>query len=444
MNLHQQTLDLINAVRGTKNSLTVLEEIKELSLEELLKRALDQGIIDRTSVEEKLEVKQYEEILKQHPYAIWKSEKREEWCTYIPDETKKRKKALRRRKSREEIEQLIVNLWKSQEREKKRKAKHSFEDVYFLWREYQDQLVVQNTVAKYESDRKRFFDKMELPIMNIKNIDIYNIDVFMVQNIKKYELQKEATRKLFGYITRTMEYAKAKGFIERNPVENISSKRYYQYCHEKYKSKEEQVISSEDMQLLQRQFRKDHETKPNYVPTYAVELASLTGMRVAEIAALRWDHIFEGYILVELSEKSNSKKNKFWIDTTKNKKTRKFPMTEEIRQLLKKIKQVEEEYGYSCEWVFADEKGRIHAPRISACAKTKCRQLGINPIGKGIHGYRKTLNSKMRQIGVSCPQAAAMLGHSEEVNRKYYTFDISGDEEKSRIISLINHETFTI
>lgn len=328
--------------------------------------------------------------------------------------------------------------------EKKRQAKYSFEDVYFLWREYQDQLVVQNTVAKYESDRKRFFDKMDLTIMNIKDIDIYSIDVFMVKNIKKYELQKEAARKLFGYITRTMEYARAKSFIERNPVENISSKRYYQYCYEKYKSKDEQVISSEDMQLLQTQFRKDHENKPNYVPTYAVEFAGLTGMRVAEIAALRWDHIFESNILIEFSEKSNSKKNNFWIEKTKNKKVRNFPMTEEIRQLLKKIKQVEEEYGYFCEWVFADDKGRIHAPRISACAKTKCCQIGVNPIGKGIHGYRKTLNSKMRLIGVPCPQAAAMLGHSEEVNRKYYTFDISGDEEKSKIISLINRETLTI
>lgn len=93
MELHRETLDLLNAVRGTNNSVTVSEEITKLSLKELLKRALDQGITDRISVEEKLEVKEYEEILKQHPYAIWESEKRKEWCTYIPDETKKRKKA---------------------------------------------------------------------------------------------------------------------------------------------------------------------------------------------------------------------------------------------------------------------------------------------------------------------------------------------------------------
>ena len=41
------------------------------------------------------------------------------------------------------------------------------------------------------------------------------------------------------------------------------------------------------MQSLQYRFQKDHEKKPNYIPTYAIEFASLTGMRVGEISALR-------------------------------------------------------------------------------------------------------------------------------------------------------------
>lgn len=64
--------------------------------------------------------------------------------------------------------------------------------------------------------------------------------------------------------------------------------------------------------------------------------------------------------------------------------------------------------------------------------------------GKGIHGYRKTLNSKMRCMGVPVPQAAAMLGHTKEVNERYYTFDVSELQEKSQIVSRINQETLRI
>lgn len=50
----------------------------------------------------------------------------------------------------------------------------------------------------------------------------------------------------------------------------------------------------------------------------------------------------------------------------------------------------------------------------------------------------KTLNSKMRCEGVSAPVAAALFGHSSEVNQEYYTFDVSDLDEKTRIVSKIN------
>lgn len=50
----------------------------------------------------------------------------------------------------------------------------------------------------------------------------------------------------------------------------------------------------------------------------------------------------------------------------------------------------------------------------------------------------------MRCMGVPVPQAAAMLGHTKEVNERYYTFDVSELQEKSQIVSRINQETLRI
>ena len=114
-------------------------------------------------------------------------------------------------------------------------------------------------------------------------------------------------------------------------------------------------------------------------------------------------------------------------------------MTAEIKKLLHKIYMIEKEYGYLCEWVFANENGRIHANLISSCIKTKCRQVGIDE--KGIHAFRKTLNSNMRCKGVSSTVAASILGHSRMVNEQYYTFDVTDITEKAKIIEMINEET---
>lgn len=57
---------------------------------------------------------------------------------------------------------------------------------------------------------------------------------------------------------------------------------------------------------------------------------------------------------------------------------------------------------------------------------------------KEIHSYQKTINSKLRCNGVSAAVAASLLGHSVDVNEQYYTFDVTGIEQKQEIISRVN------
>lgn len=54
--------------------------------------------------------------------------------------------------------------------------------------------------------------------------------------------------------------------------------------------------------------------------------------------------------------------------------------------------------------------------------------------GGGITVLRKTINSNLRQNGVLVTIVASMLGHTEEVNNKYYTYDTSSLPEKQKII----------
>lgn len=409
-------------VRGTN--------IKNLSTEDMLKLALDMDIIDMASVEEKIEMKQRSRILKQHPYSIWEG-KNGYWYTYFqPDEECKRK--LVKKKTQKDLEDMLVKLYCGTDE----KHNITFGEMYYKWREMQDKLVSDNTISKYDTDYQRYFANQEFTNLEIERITEETVKVFICKTVKEQTLCKKACKTLFGYVKNVIKSALINKVLYENPIEYLEAKQFYKYCTEKKKSPEQRVVSDFDMKRLYERFQKDYDRKPDYIPTYAVELATLTGMRVGELSALKWEDIHETYIFISKSEKYNRIEKKYYIDQTKNKEDRKFPVSEEIRNLLDRVKKAEIRSGYVCEWVFANQNGRIHAPVISSCLKNKCRQIGMEE--KGIHAFRRTVNSKMRCSGVPATVAASLLGHTEEVNENYYTYDVSSFAEKQRIVEQIN------
>lgn len=78
-----------------------------------------------------------------------------------------------------------------------------------------------------------------------------------------------------------------------------SAKDFYKFCAEKERSREKAIISDDRWQLINEQIEKDKQNNPSYLPVYAVQLAMLTGFRVGELAALRWDSITDDYIIVD-------------------------------------------------------------------------------------------------------------------------------------------------
>ena len=79
--------------------------------DELVKYALTHGIIDFDELEERVEAMRRKDYLKQHTSKIWQNE-HGQWLTHIRD--KKGKRQLRYRKSKEELEDFLVEFYKKQ------------------------------------------------------------------------------------------------------------------------------------------------------------------------------------------------------------------------------------------------------------------------------------------------------------------------------------------
>lgn len=405
---------------------------------EILQFIIKSGMLDLNDVQDSIEAMKREELLKKHQYKVWQG-KDGKWYTYLPDEKKGR--VLKKKSTKNKMEDLII-LYYKQEREKEDKETCMFRERYSIWvKRQKDCGVTDNTVTKYESDYKRFFEESGIENRRVCDITDDDITVFLIERIKEKSLNYRAAKSMFSMLNGIFEKSVKDKIITRNPCKYVDLPVMKKFCKEKKaKSAAERIVSDEQMKKFYEQFECDHKVKPQYIPTYAVELATLTGMRSGELSGLMWENIDfkKKYIVVCQSEKYNRKSREYYIDTTKNGKERIIPMTEEMGVLLKKIKKVETMYGYLSQYVFSNENGRVHARTISDCARNKGIQIGIE--GKSIHAMRRTFNSKLRSEGVSAVVASSILGHTEKVNDNNYTYDASDMDYKREVVSNVNRE----
>lgn len=100
-----------------------------------------------------------------------------------------------------------------------------------------------------------------------------------------------------------------------------------------------------------------YKENPLYMPPYAIELAMYTWMRVGELSTLKWSDVDDICISINKSAKHNRLKNEFSVGKTKTKKSRAYPVDNQITDLLSRIKKVQAEHGILCEWIFTDGNG---------------------------------------------------------------------------------------
>lgn len=402
--------------------------MKKISDRELLKYALDNGIINVALVQEQANMQKRKEILSKHPYNIWQG-KDGYWRTYIP---KKSGRKLIKKKNKEDLETVIIDYIESDK-------KDTFKERFFIWVERQKICGrSDNTVAKYESDYRRFFKGDEIEDMPLRQITDGKIAEYINRLLKRKDIPYRAFKVMIGYLNAVFEKSIKDKVVDDNPCKYIDVPIYRKGCKEsKIKTAEERTLSVEERKTLLQKLSDTAKDCKSYIASYAVELSLFTGMRVGELAGLMWQDIdFQNRtITIQRSEKYNRKTHEFYISGTKNNLVRVIPLTGDMEKILRKTMEEEKHLGFLGEFVFCNEDGRIHTRMISQCVRTKTETKEfVNE--KSIHAIRRTLNSNLRCNGVPATVAAALLGHTEEVNEKNYTYDVSSMSKKAEVIQL--------
>lgn len=335
------------------------------------------------------------------------------------------------------------------ELEKKEGANMTYALLFKKWLAYKHEFVgtgkgqlSPSTYKHYVNDYNKYISGTNLENKPIGEITPIDIEGFFNDMVKKNKVNRRCFNNIAGYIKSTFEYAYKSRYLPSNPYPLADLKQLRAFCVENNKTDAERILTTEEMQMLLVALHNAEAKNELYMPNYAIELAMITGMRIGELAALKWECIKSDGIHIDYSEHRldyEDKPTEYIIGEPKNGKHRVFPMTKEAKALFKRIKAVQKKNNIVSEFVFADSDGRYTEMKIGLAMRRRCQNAKIHK--KSIHAIRRTVSSNLRII-LPAATVANLLGHLETTNDAFYNYDTLALEYKTEVISDFWEKTY--
>ena len=277
---------------------------------------------------------------------------------------------------------------------------------------------------------------------DIRTITGSDLKIYMMETVMRLRPKAKRFKKFKTVLYMVFEYASDSEhqIIPVNIVPKDNTP-YLKQCENTVVRPEDKAFSPDDIFILREYLWKRVNTLKYDLNGYAILFASHTGVRQAEIPALKWSDISDTMIHIHAQqndERVNGVKTYYYNPTTKDEKGishdgRKFPITSDIRKILTELKAKQEALGIESEWVFAREDGSwtTTAAYYEALYKVCHDKLHLGLTNN--HALRIALNSYVFvPMGLNVAERARLLGHSPAVNLKHYTFA----REESYIVSI--------
>lgn len=150
---------------------------------------------------------------------------------------------------------------------------------------------------------------------------------FLFRVLASHNISYNALKTLYSYVNGVFEKSVKEKVIYENPCKYIDFPEFIKLYNmfKKYKA-DERILSEEEIIKLKVKIQDDYNKKTSYIAPYAVKFAIYTGMKVGEIAALKWENSsFKDKVsTIDSSEKYNRESKEYFIDKPQNGKSRYF------------------------------------------------------------------------------------------------------------------------
>lgn len=360
-------------------------------------------------------MRKQQEYLGLHNHKVWQNEKDGRWYTYFDDDSK-RGFSLKSRDSQENMELLIVHHYKELEKEP------TFSQTFYMWNKerYEFGEISAQSFNKYDTDFKRFFANAEFKHKKIKQIEAYELEVFIKKTIRDLELTNKAYAGMRTIMRGVFKYAKRRSFTEFSITTffgdlDLSRKIF----KPKIAHKEEEVFTEAEVKKIT-----DYLRKRKTIRDYGLLLAFQTGMRVGELAGLKKIDVKKREIHVQRTEIT------FKHPETKERicEVRNFPKSEAgdrhlliPKSAIETIDLLMELSDSNSEFLFSEYGKRIRANAMNRRLNRVCNDLKI-PV-RSMHKIRKTYGTTLIDSNVDEATITEMMGHKDiSTTKKYYYF----------------------
>lgn len=393
--------------------------------EELLKYAVENGMIDLSYVQEQMEMGQRKDLLEKHPYKIWQG-KDGKWYTYTPDDSMQRGRRLVKKADRTALEDAIVDYWK------RMGEVHTLKSTFYEWADEKLKYgeIEKNTYDRYETDFHRFFSG-DFGNADIKNVTEEALEDFIKRTINEKQLTSKAYSGMRTLIIGIFKYAK------KHKYSKISIYTFFgdlslskKIFAKKIRCAEKEVFTEQEIRLIVRHIN-GRELKAREL---GILLAIYTGMRPGELSALKPSDIRKSdrTIHVQRSEvRYKGDGGKTVIDVRNFPKSdagdRYLLLSDKAFEVVKKILRLNP-FG---EYLFQDEKTckRITENGFNHKLSRICSEVDI-PI-RTMHKLRKTYGTALIDHGVDDSIITEQMGHADiKTTRQYYYYSNQSNSEK--------------
>lgn len=399
--------------------------MENLSDKELLNYALQNGIIDFNTIQMQIAMNKRKKYLEKHEFKIWQGNNGL-WYSYLPDQEKGRR--LIKRKSQKEIEDIVIDYYKSQDEEEKQRKLTQKINLLLIFPEWLDfkQIHTDSTsyIKRITADWSRFYEKeTELINMPLKNMTKLFLDEWAHGMIKKHSLTKKAYYNMSIILRQCLDYAVEKGYLEENEFAKVKINTKL-FVRTKKKTSDTQVYNENE----EERFIKDMLRRFNNNPKSTAPLMAMfqfeTGLRIGEICAVKETDIEGRYIHIQRQEvrefeKVNGYKMRFKcfkiVEYTKSDDGfRDVYLTDlalKIINIALYINKTNGEYNPE-KFIFFKNGSNINHYSMQAMIKRGCEAINIET--KTSHKIRKTYISTLIDSGLNIDEIRRMVGHSDE------------------------------
>lgn len=433
--------------------------IDDIAIWDTLQFMIDNSMINLDDVRENMRKEEEKRLLSKHKYEIFQGSDGR-WKTMVPDDTKKNGRRLIAKSCEEKLRKELIKFYATQEDDqyiqKYDPKSVTLETIFYDWLRVKESHTNSGSyIRRILNDWNKFYANQEIASKRVVDLTYLYLDGWIHKVIKENNMTKKQYYNMSIIIRQCLDYCceKEVGIIESNPIDRvkISNKMFLK---KKKPDRETQVYLQNEQRLIAEECVRRFNIRPWCTTPLAVLLNFQLGLRIGELAALKWPDWSEkdsDYIHIQRQEVGD-----FYLDessgnveminngykiveyTKSDAGDRKVYLNSEAKEILRLIKKVNLKNGYFDEnfiFIKSRYKARSTTRTISKYIEDLCKDVGINI--KSNHKIRKTYISSLFDQGINIDTIRGQAGHEDEkTSLRNYCFD---QKDRSNIENQLEH-----